>query len=74
MLEISLSVFLIIYGLAIVIFLVMALVNLFHLFAYGFLSFTSFLATFLFLAASVLIIFITYKYGMQIDWSQTFIL
>jgi len=74
MLEISLSVFLILYGLAIVIFLIMALVNLFHLFAYGFLSFTSFLATFLFLAATVLLLFITYKFGLQIDWNQTFIL
>ncbi|MCX6743204.1 MAG: hypothetical protein NT116_03125 [Candidatus Parcubacteria bacterium] len=74
MLEISLSIFLIIYGLAIIIFVIMALVNLFHLFAYGFLSFTSFLATFLFLAAAVLILFITYKFGLQIDWSQTFII
>lgn len=74
MIEISLSAYLIIYGVLIAIFVAMAVVNLFHLFAYGFLSYLSFLMTFLFLAGTVLILFITYKLGLQIDWNQTFIL
>jgi hypothetical protein len=52
----------------------MALVNLFHLFAYGFLSYLSFLMTFILLAGTILILFITYQLGLQINWSQTFII
>jgi len=74
MIEVSLYVFLIIYGILLAIFAIMALVNLFHLFAYGFLSFTSFFMTFIFFAGVVLVLFITYKLGLQIDWSQTFII
>jgi hypothetical protein len=74
MLEISISTFLVIYGLAILLYVIFALVNLYHLFRFGFISFTSFLATFLFLGASVLILFITYKLGLAIDWNQTFII
>jgi len=74
MIDVSLYIFLIFYGILAAIFVIMALVNLFHLFAYGFLSYLSFLMTFIFLAGTVLILFITYKLGLQIDWSQTFIL
>jgi hypothetical protein len=74
MVEISLYIFLIIYGVALVLFVIFALVNLYHLFYFGFLSFESFFITFIFLAATVLIIFITYKLGMAINWSQTFVI
>jgi len=74
MIEISLYVYLILYGILVGIFVIYAFVNLYHLFVYGFLSYLSFLMTFLFLAISILILFITYKYGLQIDWSQTFII
>jgi len=72
MIEISYLVFLIIYGVLLAIFAVLAIADLYHLFAYGFLSFASFLATFLFLAGIILILFITYQIGSQIDWTQTF--
>jgi hypothetical protein len=74
MVEISISIFLVIYGLALFLFVIFALINLYHLFKFGFISFTSFLATFLFLGATVLVLFITYKLGQSIDWSQTFII
>jgi len=74
MVEISLYVYLIPYGILVVIFAIYALVNLYHLFVYGFLSYLSFLMTFLFLAGAILVLFITYKYGLKIDWSQTFII
>ncbi|MCX6744358.1 MAG: hypothetical protein NTX82_02430 [Candidatus Parcubacteria bacterium] len=71
MIEISLYVLLIIYAIALAGFFIFAIFNLYHLFNYGFLSFTSFFVTFLFLAGVVLILFITYQFGSQIDWSQT---
>lgn len=73
MIEISLYVLLIIYAIALAGFLIFAIFNLYHLFNYGFLSFTSFFVTFLFLAGVVLILFITYQFGSQIDWSQTIV-
>jgi hypothetical protein len=74
MIEISISTYFIIYGLALALFIIFALINLYHLFRFGFLSFTSFFMTFLFLGTSVLVIFITYKLGQNIDWTQTFII
>jgi hypothetical protein len=74
MLEISYSVFLIIYGLGLLCFIIYAFFNLYHLFVYGFLSFAGFLATFLFFAGTIIILFLTYQIGSQIDWTQTFII
>lgn len=72
MFEISLSAFLIIYGIGLALFFIFAIFNLYHMLHYGFLSFESFLATFLFLAGIILILFITYKLSLDIDWAQTF--
>ncbi len=74
MIEISLSVLLIGYGIFAVVFLVFAIINLYHMFNYGFLNFESFLMTFIFIAGTVLIFFITYELARQIDWIQTFII
>lgn len=74
MVEISLSLLLIIYGILVLLFFVFALVNLYHLFAFGFLNFESYLVTFLFLAGTVLILFITYRLALQIDWSLSFVI
>ncbi len=74
MIEISLSVLLIGYGIFALIFFVFAIINLYHMFNYGFLNFESFLMTFIFIAGTVLILFITYQLGSQIDWTQTFII
>jgi len=74
MIEISLYVLLIAYGLVVAAFIVFALFNLYHLFSFGFLSFLGFFMTFIFLAGTVLILFITYTLASQIDWSQTIII
>ena len=74
MIEISFSLFLVIYGILVLCFLIFALVKLYHIFAFGFLGFESFFVTFLFIAGTILVLFITYKLGMEIDWAQTFIL
>lgn len=74
MIEFSLYILLIIYAIALIGIFVIAGFNLYHLFSYGFLSFSSFFVTFLFLAGVVLILFITYQYGAQIDWSQTIVI
>jgi len=72
MIEFSLTVFLVIYGLGVVLFFIFAIINMLHLFYYGFLNFESYFVTFLFLAATILVLFITYKLGIAIDWNQTF--
>jgi len=74
MVEISLYVFLIIYAVMLLIFVIFALFNIYTLLVYGFLSFGSFFMTFIFLAGTILVLFISYQIGLQIDWSQTFIL
>jgi hypothetical protein len=74
MIEISLYTLLIVYGLVVASFIVFAIFNLYHLFSFGFLSFLSFFMTFLFLAGTILILFITYVFASQIDWSQTIII
>lgn len=71
MVDISLYTFLIVYGALVLIFLIFAIINLLHLFAFGFLNFESFFMTFIFLGGIILILFITYKLGLKIDWSQT---
>ena len=72
MIEISLSILLIIYGIFVLLFFLFALANLYHLFAFGFLNFESYFVTFIFLAGTVLILFITYALASQIDWTVTF--
>ncbi len=74
MIEISLSAILIPYGILVALFLLFALINFYHMFKYGFLNFESFFMTFLFIAGIILILFITYKLAMEIDWTQTFII
>lgn len=69
---ISLSALLIVYGIFLLFFVIFAFVNLYHLIAYGFLSFESYFMTFIFLAGTILILFITYKYGIEINWDKTF--
>lgn len=68
---ISLSALLIVYGIMAALFIIFAFINLYHLIAYGFLSFESYFMTFIFIAGTVLILFITYKYGIEIDWDKT---
>ena len=74
MIEISLLVLLIPYGILVAIFLLFAIINLYHMFTFGFLNFESFFMTFLFIAGIILILFITYELAMAIDWTQTLII
>ncbi|MBD3360055.1 MAG: hypothetical protein GF365_05115 [Candidatus Buchananbacteria bacterium] len=69
--EISMSVLLIAYGVLVLAFLIFALVNLYHILKFGFLGFESFFVTFIFIAGTILVLFITYKLGVEIDWTQT---
>jgi len=71
MIEISLYLLLGTYAVLVVIFLIFAIINLYHLIAFGFISFESFFMTFIFIAGIILILFITYKLGIEIDWSKT---
>jgi hypothetical protein len=71
MIELSLYLLLGTYAVLVVIFLIFAIINLYHLLAFGFISFESFFMTFIFIAGIVLILFITYKLGLEIDWSQS---
>jgi len=74
MIEISLLLLLYVYGFFVLLYIVFALINIYHLIVFGFLSFESFFMTFLLIAGSILILFITYKLGLAIDWSQTIII
>ncbi len=69
--EISMSVMLIAYGVLVLAFLIFAVVNLYHVLKFGFLGFESFFVTFIFIAGTILVLFITYKLGLEIDWTQT---
>ncbi|MFC1598470.1 hypothetical protein ACFL2U_00440 [Patescibacteria group bacterium] len=71
MIEISLYLLLGTYAVLVVIFLIFAIINLYHLLAFGFISFESFFMTFIFVAGIILVLFITYKLGLEIDWAQS---
>ncbi len=74
MIEISLMALLVLYLIFVAIFIVFAIVNIYHLIAFGFLSFESFFMTFLLIAGTILILFITYKLGLAIDCSQAIVI
>ncbi len=63
--------FLIPYGLFLLIYLCFSLVNLYHLIKFGTANLTAFLVTFLFLAGAVLILYTSYNYILTIDWTRT---
>ena len=44
------------------------------MFTWGFLNFESFFMTFILVAGTILILFITYEIAKEIDWTQTFII
>lgn len=56
------------YGILLAIFAIFSAINLFHIIRFGSLTFASFFATFLFLAATVLILFATYSLLLDTDW------
>lgn len=68
---IPIAYFLIPYGLFLFIFLFFSFVNLYNLIKFGTTNFTAFLATFIFLAGSALLLYTSYNYIIAIDWSRT---
>lgn len=61
--------FLFFYLLFVFIWLIFSLIALYHVIKYGQISFTTFLATFAYLAGSVLILYISYQSLGQINWN-----
>jgi len=66
---IPLIAFLFLYLLFVVIWLIFSLIALFHIMRYGQVNFGTFLAAFIYLAGSAMILFLSYQYLIQIDWS-----
>ena len=69
--SIPLFVFLILYFIFLCFYFIFALVGLYHLAKYGGLNFTSFLMFFLFLAITIIILFISYEQLSIIDWKRS---
>jgi len=65
----SVGLLLIPYGIAVILFLIFALLNVYHLIAYGATTKVSFLFTFVFLAGSSFIAYASWLYLKDIDWS-----
>jgi len=70
--EISLSVFLLLYLVYIVIFLFFSFFNLFHMVRYGFVSVGAWVVTVGYIVITLLGLFVSYYYIAQIDWNETF--
>ncbi|MFA5359986.1 MAG: hypothetical protein WC349_03460 [Patescibacteria group bacterium] len=66
---IPLIAFLFLYLLFLVVWLIFSLIALFHIIRYGQVSFGTFIAAFLYIAGSIVILFFSYQYLSQIDWS-----
>jgi len=62
------SIFLIPYLLFLLCWLIFSLIAIFHMFKFGFKNFTTFFATFIFVAISILLLATSYNYLNQIDW------
>jgi len=66
--DITLSWFLVPYGLFLLVFIIFSLVNLYHILRWGGYTFVGFVATFIFLAGAILCLFSTYEHLKIIDW------
>jgi hypothetical protein len=67
--NIPLVAFLYLYLLFVLVWLIFSLIALYHILRYGQISFTSFLAIFMYVAVSVILLFLAFEYLSQIDWS-----
>lgn len=72
MFEIPISIALIPYGLALLLFLIFAIVDGYHLIHYGETTKVSYWVTFVFFAVSATILFVTLYLLRGTDWSQSF--
>ena len=68
--EISLTILLIPYGIALFVFGIFAFFSLYHMFKYGFVSFPAYIMTFIFLGGIVMVLYLTYALAIQLNWSD----
>ncbi|MFA6255168.1 MAG: hypothetical protein WC675_04050 [Patescibacteria group bacterium] len=68
--EISLSIFYYIYLIFVIIYLFYTFSNIYHLVRFGFLSVSNITLIFFYLAVSILILTISWRYISQINWHQ----
>ena len=67
--SISISVFLYVYLLFILIWLIFSIIALYHMIRYGQMGFISLLVILIYILVSVMILYTSYQYLSQIDWS-----
>lgn len=70
---ITIGVFIIPFLLFLIIFFVFGFFNIFHVIKFGTGDLALYIATFFFIAGSILILFITYQKMMTIDWTTPLI-
>jgi len=68
---ISLAIFYYIYLILVIIYLFYTFSNIYHLVRFGFISIGNITLIFFYLAVSILILTISWRYIGQIDWRQT---
>ncbi len=69
--EVSFVVFLWVYLAAVLVVLLFASSSLYHLMRFGFLGSTSVAMTFVLIAGTVFILFVSYLYLSEIDWTRS---
>jgi len=72
--EITYSVILYIYLGLVALFIIFSFFDLYHVVRFGFLNSTTVGMTFVFIAGSAILLFISYTYLRDIDWSQKIII
>lgn len=65
----TIAIFLYIYYIIVLCFVVFSLFIVYHLFRFGVHSIENFLLLFVYVSVSILILFATYYFAVQIDWS-----
>lgn len=70
--SIPLIIFLYVYLALLLAWVIFAFFNLFHMVEYSFWGFTAFLATFLFSASVIIVLFLSFTFLKGVDWHQTY--
>jgi hypothetical protein len=71
---ISLYIFLFLYFIFLFVWVCFSVVSLYHIFKYGFGSLITFLAVFIFIFISALILFISFNFINEIEWGINFLI
>lgn len=66
---IPLIAFLFFYLFFVIVWLIFGLIALFHMIKYSQINFTTFFTTFIYIAGSIVILYLSYRYLSVIDWS-----